>query len=692
MTGSILIIEHDPGISHIIEEILDLDGHTVINAIDGIKALHLLRTGKYDIVITDIRMQAMYGVELMNAIKVSDPASEVIVLAGHKTMDTAIEMIQTGGYDFLLIPDELSRPDRLQTMVQHALEKQRLERTCRELVSSHVAHMPAHTREAEALNLHHEVSRILTGSGTIAEMAPKVIVVFLDGFGWNAGAMWLVNHESSVLQCVGVHHAVGISSTIEAFVNTRRQETHTSGNGVPGKVWATGRHASGTQTGESGSFQSIGFPILLGDSVVGALEFFHKQIAQPDEHTIRMMTTIGNHLGLFIECEQLEEQGRQSQKMDALGRLAGGIAHDFNNLLSAIIGNAHLIERQIDPEAPYYKYTSQIQKTGHRAAALVQQLLAFGRNQTLQLERMNLNRVVSHLEPVLQQLLHEGIKFNINLESSDEQVLMDRTQLEQVMTNLVVNARDAMPNGGFLTLRTKTADLSRHEARRYGIAAGMYVRLDVQDTGHGMDETVQTRLFEPFFTTKEKGKGTGLGLATVYAIVTQCGGTIRVSSESGVGTIFSIYLPVLMVRAGQTPREKTASVTQTTSSSDSVHTILIVEDEKDLRFIVRQILEQHGYTVLEATNGIDALERIDQHTGPIHLVVTDLYMPEMNGVEFIEQLRQSQPHMKVIFISGSSSRRLLDERGYDETTPLLAKPFDLDELVRYVRKSFDASQ
>ena len=377
-----------------------------------------------------------------------------------------------------------------------------------------------------------------------------------------------------------------------------------------------------------------------------------------------------------------EEELRHSQKMEAVGRLAGGVAHDFNNLLTAIIGYADLISAREGTEPTTRQHADLIRKAGEQAATLTRQLLAFSRKQLLQPKVIDLNQLVVDMERLLRRVIGERFDLQTKPEAEVGTVLADPTQIEQVILNLGVNARDAMPRGGNLIIRTANVHLDKWRAPQISVslAEGDYVELSVTDTGEGMDEETKSRIFEPFFTTKGPGKGTGLGLATVYGIVRQTGGGISVESEVGKGSTFRIYLPlerapVDQIKAVQTPVEKTTNF----------ETVLVAEDEEIVRELVCDVLNEQGYNVICAMDGIEALKKAKEFDGHIHLLITDVIMPHMNGQELAEQLSAARPEVKVLFVSGYSDNDIGDHGVLDAHIDLLQKPFTPQTLARRVR-------
>ena len=388
----------------------------------------------------------------------------------------------------------------------------------------------------------------------------------------------------------------------------------------------------------------------------------------------------------ITERKSLEAQLRQSQKMEAIGQLAGGIAHDFNNLLTVINGYSELMLLSLPVEHPHCATFEQIRQAGEKASRLIRQLMAFSRQQVLQPKVLDLNAVVANIDTMLQRVIGEDIDLLTILSPGLASVKADPGQIEQILMNLVVNARDAMPAGGRLTIETADVVLDTDYARTHvAVNPGRYVMLAVSDNGCGMDAETQARIFEPFFTTKEPGKGTGLGLSTVYGIVKQSGGQIGVYSEPGRGTTFRIYLP--RIEAAAEPVEPGKAREQLPCGSE---TILLVEDEAGVRTLAKTILQTQGYTVLDAAQGKDAFLLSGQHEGLIHLMVTDMVMPEMSGREVAERLKPLRPNMKVLFMSGFTDKAIVHNGELDPGMAFLQKPFTPQTLTRKVREVLDA--
>jgi two-component system cell cycle sensor histidine kinase/response regulator CckA len=385
------------------------------------------------------------------------------------------------------------------------------------------------------------------------------------------------------------------------------------------------------------------------------------------------------------ERRDLENRIRQSQKLDAIGRLSGGLAHDFNNLLCIITGHAELLSDRLAPEHPGTKNATQIRKAVDSASSLVRQLLAFSGKQVFHPQTLDLNEIVVETEKLLGCLVGEHIEFGISLNPAPGVVRVDPVQIEQVIVNLIFNARDAMPEGGNLTLATNNVDLVEDcQSKRLTIPAGKYATLAVTDNGCGMDEETQNRIFEPFYTTKELGKGTGLGLATVYGIVKQSGGNIAVFSKPGQGTTFRIYFPRI-----EMPSVDELSVNPESDCRAATETILLVENEEPLREIAKQFLRSSGYEVLEAGNGKAALRIARAFGGPIHLLLTDVHMPGMGGKQLAKEFASLRPAAKVLYMSGYSDDGIVYSGRAGDKSIFLEKPFTRAILSQRVRQVLD---
>jgi signal transduction histidine kinase/sensor domain CHASE-containing protein/CheY-like chemotaxis protein len=477
--------------------------------------------------------------------------------------------------------------------------------------------------------------------------------------------LWTANAELKITSAMGAGlHAVGLGSresvglTLLDFFRTRDPEF---------PAIAAHRRAL---DGESVAFETV-WETRRFES--------HVQPLRNGEGSIEGV--IGVALDV-TERERLADQLRQSQKMQAVGELAGGVAHDFNNLLMVVKGHAQLLLDRVPDPSPMRQSVLQVEKAADRAASLTRQLLAFSRKQVLQPRVLDMNEVVGGMIRMFSRVIGENIEMAFLPGSGLGRVKADPGQVEQVLLNLVVNARDAMPDGGRLTIETSNVDLDRgYSAKHANAEPGPYVMLTVTDTGRGMSAETQSHIFEPFFTTKGPGKGTGLGLATVYGVVKQSGGYIWVYSEVGHGTTFKIYLPRVMSEI-----ERLAPETDTKNLAKGSETILFVEDEQSVRELVRGYLCDSGYTVLEAPDGTEALKVASAHDGTIHMLITDVVMPHLSGPELAAQIGALRPELKVLFVSGYTDDTVFRHGVLEGGVAYLQKPFNLKALAHKIRE------
>jgi len=379
-------------------------------------------------------------------------------------------------------------------------------------------------------------------------------------------------------------------------------------------------------------------------------------------------------------AKRLEEQLAQTERMEAIGRLAGGVAHDFNNLLGVILGNSELLLQDESLDNHLGERLQEIKMAGEEATSLTRQLLAFSRQQVFERQILDLNVVLRDMQPLLARIIRESIHFELDLGKQVGSIRIDRSQLAPVILNLVANARDAMTSGGRLRVETCNVELDESYTREHvDVRPGSYVQLSVTDSGSGMDRETVSRIFEPFFTTKEHGRGSGLGLATVYGIVRQSGGHVWVYSEPGLGTTFKIYFPRVIEASDSPPRRVLAD-----AASSASETILLVEDSRLLAKVTRDFLVSDGYDVLMAANPREAFRISESHHAPIHLLLTDVVMPDINGRELAEQLLARRPEMKVLYMSGYTNGILLEHAFRAEDSAFIEKPFSHDALSRKV--------
>ena len=560
-------------------------------------------------------------------------------------------------------------------------------------------------RAEERLTAQYAVTRVLAESRSVEEAMPKIMQAVGQNLEWDCGIFWRVDKAALVLRCLYQWRNRNLEANV--FLDESWGRTFKPDEGLPGRIWASGKTAwivdvtqdqnfpRQQQARQAGFHGAFGFPVRIGGDIDGVVELYSCQVRVPDDELLKMMEDIGLKLEQFGDrtraqeaLQQTEAQLRQSQKMEAVGRLAGGVAHDFNNLLTVIRGYSELLLARLAPDDSMHKDMLEVKKAADRASGLTRQLLAFSRRQFIAPKVIDLNALIANMDGMLRRLLGEDIvELCTELNPQTGLIRADSGQIEQVIMNLAVNARDAMPKGGRLTIETRNVTIGNQPRQTpAGVKPGAYVLLAVRDTGHGMDEETQAHLFEPFFTTKEKGKGTGLGLSTVYGIVKQNGGSIVVESKKDEGATFKIYFPLV---------EHGAKGTAGALEAEPVRgreTILLVEDEPAVRGLVHETLRLHGYTVLEARHGIEALMTGAKHQGPIHLLLTDVVMPQMSGPEVAEKIQVVRPGIKVLYMSGYPDHPAFEQGGISRDAWFLPKPFTPNVLAKKVRDVLDGEK
>ncbi|MDH5668137.1 MAG: PAS domain S-box protein [Nitrospira sp.] len=571
------------------------------------------------------------------------------------------------------------------------------------MFSAFVRNITDRRRAERRLASQYAVTRVLGVAGTLEEAMPRIMEAVGNSLEWDLGVFWRLDKQAGRLRCLNHWKASSIGA--EEFIRVTAEKTFQRGEGLPGRIWESGVPIWVTDVMcDSGFLRAtamvdeelrgaFGFPIRVAGEIEGVIEFFSRQVEESDEELLKMMADIGLKIGQFGEraraedaLRQAETQLRQSQKMEAIGRLAGGVAHDFNNLLTVIRGYSELILARMPQEESSRRDMEEVKKAADRAAGLTRQLLAFSRRQLVAAKIINVNAIVMNMDTMLRRLIGEDIiELWTDLEPDVWSIKADPGQIEQVVMNLAVNARDAMPTGGRLTIETRNIVVQKgtHQDQVL-LEAGSYVMLALKDSGLGMTKEVQAHLFEPFYTTKESGKGTGLGLSTVYGIVKQSGGTIAIESQPGRGTVCKIYFP----RVTDSIQESDAPQKEGRTNHGQ-ETILLVEDDPSVRGFVHETLKMNGYQVLVARHGIEALLVGTRHMGPIHLLLTDVVMPQMSGPEVAEKLTTLRPDAKVLYMSGYPDHPVFKKGEVQLETNFIQKPFTPDALLEKVREVLD---
>jgi PAS domain S-box-containing protein len=552
-------------------------------------------------------------------------------------------------------------------------------------------------RKAEQqLSIQSAVSLVLAESVTAEEAAHKLLQVICENVGCDVGAVWTVDQRDHVVRCTEVWSRSGRS--IDEFRRLSLEQRQPLGVGLPGRVWATGRPAWVGDVGKDQNFHrahaalaiglrsAFAFPIMMGTQVTGVLEFFSREGRDLDAELLHTFTILGSQFGQFVQGRQLEGQLLQSQRMETVGKLAGGVAHEFNSILTAIIGQSDMLLADLPANDPLVKNATEIRKAADRAASLTRQLLAYGRKQMLRLETLDLNQIVAGLEGMLLHLMGGDVDVRIIPATGLHSVQADSGQLDQVLMNIAINAREAMPHGGTLTLETSNFTLDEEiTGSSAELKPGDYAVLSITDTGKGMSPAVKARVFEPFFTTKGAGEGTGLGLATSYGIIKQSGGHMTVYSELGRGTSFKIYLPHVQRSAAPRPQLR-----EPPDLPHGTETILLVEDDPALREMAAMLLQRLGYDVLTAAGGADALRLLEQQgEKPVDLLFTDVVMPHLDGKELADRILASHPKTKVLFTSAYTENSMVHQGVLGASMALLQKPFTPSALAHKVRQVLD---
>jgi len=638
----LLIVDDAPEHARMVEEFVRAGGAwpdaRIRIAVSYAEALGALKGQPFDVAFFDYWLGSSNGLALLREIRQIGIHTPVVVLTSHGAEDVAVEAMKAGAADYLskvnLTVEALERAIR-HALALHAEEWQRWQ--------AEAALRASEERFRALVENSSDTLLLIDAEGRITYLSPSSE----RHLGW------------APEQVVGRSIFDFLHTEDRDLVGARLVET-LGHPGTPISAQVRFHHADGSWRIMDG----VGVN-RLNDPAVGGIVINARDIT---------------------ERRRLEEQLRQAQKMEAVGQLAGGVAHDFNNLLTAILGYCHLILDEVPDEDPLRPDLLEIQSAGERAASLTRQLLAFSRRQMLQPQLVDINRLVRQLEKLLRRLISEDVELVTALAADLRPVTVDPASVEQILVNLAVNARDAMPSGGRLTIETSNVELDDASAAAdSAMAPGSYVMIAVSDTGGGMDAATRARVFEPFFTTKEQGKGSGLGLATVYGMVKQSRGYIWVDSEPGRGATFKTYLPATTQPSG------TQSATSEAGDPAGSETVLLVEDEDAVRALAREVLRRHGYVVLEARHGVDALRVAERHADEIHLLIADVVMPHMSGRELAERLATVRPAMKILFMSGYADHALVP----DDVTPdaaFLQKPFTPELLARRVRRILDAAR
>jgi PAS domain S-box-containing protein len=639
----ILLVEDNPGDARLIGEMFREASQIQfeLELADRLSTgLARIRANDIHAVLLDLGLPDSQGIETFLAAHAGAPQLPIVVLTGLGDEALALKTVQEGAQDYL-VKGKVD-PGLLERTVRYAVERKKAEQALRS--SERALRQSEASFRSLVLNSPYAIFRTSVG-GRLLDANPALV----DMLGYQSDAE-LVASDLFADICSDPKETKQLAELFESQKPFRGAETRCK-----------------RRDGKLISVSFTGRPVRDEKGSVAHFEIIADDIT---------------------DRRSLEAQFRQAQKMESVGRLAGGVAHDFNNLLAVILGYSEVLADRLEQDPELHKHAEEIRKAGLRAASLTRQLLAFSRQQYLEPTVLNLNTIVTDMGKMLQRLIHEDIELTTLLEPMLGSVKADQGQIEQVIMNLAVNARDAMPKGGELTIQTLNVEVDDAYARQHGhISKGSFVMLAVSDTGLGMDVETQSHIFEPFFTTKELGKGTGLGLATVYGVVKQSGGFIWVYSELGLGTTFKILLPRV--------KETVRSVMDDTNFEQSPRgseTILVVEDDACVRDLTTNLLSNYGYNVLEAANGLQALNIARQkRDGQIHLLLTDVVMPGMNGPQIADEVVSLHPRIKILYMSGYAPSAAGNELNSRRGRILLQKPFTKHDLACKVREALDAN-
>ena len=698
----ILVVEDSPTQAERLRSVLEEHGMRVETARNGREGMERVLSIRPDLIISDVVMPEMDGFAFCQAVKTTESTKKIpfVLLTGQRTPMDIVRGLEKGADNFIAKPFEdehlMARVKRIFDNLAHR-EKGGLEMEVavrvggREIVvnadkQQMIELLFSTSEELSESNKQLEEARLrLEEQAHDLERTVEERTRELQGEQHLKAAV-LDSVDSGIVACDADGVLTLFNRAAVAFHGLPQEA-------LPADRWPD-HYDLYLADGET-PMTPTEVPLLraLQGEVVDNVVMMIKPKGRPLRKVLAtgrtMIDAQGRILGAVVamhdvtDRERLQAQLLQSQKMEAVGQLAGGVAHDFNNLLSVILGYSGLLLKGLEPGQPVHTRVDQIRQAAERGAALTRQLLAFSRKQILQPRVLDLNSVVVETETLLRRLIGEDVQMEIVLGDGLGRIRADPGQMEQVIMNLAVNARDAMPHGGTLTIETADVELDEEYARRHvEVQPGRYVVLRSIDTGTGMDPETLSRIFEPFFTTKGEGKGTGLGLSTVFGIVKQSGGHVSVQSQPGKGSTFSVYLPRIEAEKDVAPVGHASRLPLPVGTE----TVLLVEDADPLRELVGEILEGQGYTVLRGVNADDGLDAARAHQGPIHLLLTDVIMPGMNGTELAAAFLPLRPDMKVLYMSGYTSGAVETEGLDEESVGFLQKPFTAETLLRKVRE------
>ncbi|MCH7741156.1 MAG: response regulator [Proteobacteria bacterium] len=660
----VLVVDDEKSIRITLREFLKDADYEVAVAEDADQAMEMLAAEDFDVTVTDIILPRVTGVDLLKAIKEISPHVQVILMTGEPTVETASEAVRAGAFDYLAKP--IDKEHFLRT-VANAAKVKVLDDERRRLVKENRQYQD---------NLEQLVKKRTTALRK-SEQKYRLLADNATDIIWTTDENFKFTYISpSVERILGFTAAEVVVKPLAELVTPHSFKQTTTLLQEEMRLGKKGDYPEGkTMTAE--------IELMCKDGSTMCAEVAMRLLFDSEKNPIGVLgisRDITERRRVEEEKAQLEDEFQQAQKIESIGRLAAGVAHDFNNMLGIILGYGENLLEQLHHGDPLQEDAKEIVAAGRRSAALTRQLLAFSRRQRLQPEVLDLNAVVQNIEKMLGRVIGEDIELILRPSKDLVAVLADPGQMEQVIVNLAINARDAMPRGGKMIIETANVELDQADAQDpANLTPGTYAMLAVTDTGCGMDKETLSHIFEPFFTTKEEGRGTGLGLSTVHGIVKQSSGDIRVHSAPGQGTTFKIYLP-----RTDAEQEKKETPEKEELGGGGEH-ILVVEDQAALRTLLEKMLSRFNYRVSVAANGGEALLLVEERGWTPDLVITDVIMPGMNGAVLAERLQRNKPDLKVLYMSGYTDDVILERGTLEPDMPFIQKPFDGPTLAAKVR-------
>ena len=686
----ILVVDDDSALIRTLSDILTLNGYDPATAETGSAGLRIAQEQAPALAVIDLRLPDMDGMELAARLHELSGMTEVVVLTGNASLETAVAAMREHSVDYLVKPVDVKHLLSVASAASERWQRRKAEERLRESDEAFRKSLEIRARQQAAVA---SLGNRALGMGSVADLLQETVNVVartLD-LPYSSVLERRSDGETLVYRAATGWPDIKIGQTTVPL-NEQSQAGYSYLRNQPVLVTDLA-----TETRFSESTVMREYSVAAGITVVlpgagrayGVLEAHDTQPRDFTQDDVHFMQAIAHVLATALERHRSEAAFRQAQRLEAVGRLASGVAHDFNNMLTAITGYGEMLRASFKQDDPLREDVDEILNAAQRAAQLTKQLLAFSRQSVLQPRLVVMNDVVRGIQNMLKRIIGTKVDLRTTLDPELGLVKADPSQMEQVVLNLCVNAKDAMPNGGTLEIETCNLDVDAESARDIGIEKpGKYVVLAVTDSGVGMDAETRVRIFEPFFTTKSAEKGTGLGLATVYGIVKQSGGDIWVYSEVGRGSTFKVLLP----RVDEPLADEVAAAAHRGAAPRGSETLLLADDEASILKVAKRILEGAGYRVLTASDGAEALKVAAAHPGRIDLLVTDMVMPQVGGRELADKLRAVRPGLRVLYLSGYTDTAAARQGLMEPGAEFLQKPFSTDSLVRRVREVLDSEQ